>query len=165
MGIQRYTKKRHFLALLVSNTPKLSKDTYGGDFHAEVCMFGVPHRKHILSRHCAFQTHTHTAYPTTLLLAFLMHSYEHSARRTNNIHVLALCISNTPILSIPTHFCCQFWCRGMRVWRATLGRTIFWHRAFRTQPYRVSQETFWWHFWCRGMRTGRFTIETHFFVY
>ena len=36
-----------------------------------------------------------------------------------NAQILALCISNTPILGIQKHCCWHIWCRGMRVWGAT----------------------------------------------
>ena len=72
-----------------------------GSLRANPRIFSIVHVKH-----------THTGYPETLLLAYLVQKYGCLWRGVKPPQLLALCISNTPILGIQKHCCWLFWCRG-----------------------------------------------------
>ena len=85
--------------------------------------------------------HTHTRYPKTMVVAYLVPRYARLGRHTKTAHFGALCISDRQILSIQKHCWLHIWYRGMCVWGATPKPHIFWHCAFQKNPYWVSENT------------------------
>ena len=104
--------------ITVNQTEVASKNTFAAVFDAEVCALGAP-RQHPTFFGIAHFEHPHPRYPKTLFLADLVQRYARSERRANTPHVLALCISNTPIPGIQKHLFWPIVCRGMCVWSAT----------------------------------------------
>ena len=107
-------------AFCISNTTILSIQR---NFCWHFWWRGIRNRRTTLQSHfwgIVHLKHTHTLYPKNTYVGTFGAEVRAFSMHTGNRKFLALCISNTPTLSIQRYVCWLFWCRGMRVWRATL---------------------------------------------
>ena len=110
--------------------------------------------------------HTHSRYPSTLLVTYLVQRYARSGRHPKNALFLAQCISNTPIVGFHQHFWWHTWCRGMRVRGATprTPRTHFSGIVHYKHTHDRYAKKNWCYDWCRGMRVRGATPRVRFFL-
>ena len=110
--------------------------------------------------------HTHSRYPSTLLVTYLVQRYARSGRHPKNALFLAQCISNTPIVGFHQHFWWHTWCRGMRVRGATprTPRTHFFGIVHYKHTHDRYAKKNWCYDWCRGMRVRGATPRVRFFL-
>ena len=140
----------------------VSKDTVAVIFGAEVCALGAPRQRRTFFGMVHFK-HLHTKYPKTLLLAYLVQWYALGAPHQKRTF-LVWCISNTPMLGIQKHCCCDIWCRGMRAWGATPKAHIFGMVHFKQPHTRYPKTLLLRYLVQRCARLGRHAKSAHFLV-
>ena len=131
----RRIKPQNFWHCAIQTHPyQVPRDTVAGIFGAEVWVSGVPRPNPTIFGIVHFK-HTHTRYPDTLLLAYLLQKYGCLGRGIKTAHFLALWISNTQILGTQKQCCWHIWCTGIGVQSATSNPQKIRHVLFQTPPY------------------------------